>query len=92
MTDFEKFAEQNPKFSFVPVMMKADSDEWGGENGYIDAKLLKRYVSDVSKPIYYLTRPAGMVMAMYDMFVEEGANADDIRAEEFSGYRWLLIT
>ncbi|WP_010532035.1 FAD-dependent oxidoreductase [Lentibacillus jeotgali] len=85
-SDLKKFEEQNPNFKFVPVMTQADSDEWNGESGYIDEDMLKRYVSDVSEPIYYLSGPGGMVNDMYDMLVEAGANEDNIRAEEFYGY------
>ncbi len=85
-SDFREFEKKNPNFTFVPVMTQADSDEWNGESGYIDEDMLKRYVSDVSAPIYYLSGPAGMVNAMYEMLVEAGANEDNIRAEEFSGY------
>ncbi|HLR63636.1 MAG TPA: FAD-dependent oxidoreductase [Lentibacillus sp.] len=85
-SDLKEFEEQNPNFKFVPVMTQADSDEWNGESGYIDEDMLKRYVSDVSEPIYYLSGPGGMVNDMYDMLVEAGANEDNIRAEEFYGY------
>ncbi|GAB4073041.1 FAD-dependent oxidoreductase [Barrientosiimonas marina] len=85
MSDLREFEKENPNFTFVPVMTQADS-EWDGESGHIDADMLKRYVSDVSKPIYYLSGPPGMVNAMYDMLVEAGANEDNIRAEEFGGY------
>lgn len=85
-SDFEKFANQNPNFEYVPVMTEADSDKWNGESGHIDEEMLKRYVSDVSKPIYYLAGPADMVKAMYKLLVDAGANEDNIRAEEFSGY------
>src|SRR5699024_9843434 len=85
-SDLKEFEEQNPNFKFVPVMTQADTDEWNGESGYIDEDMLKRYVSDVSEPIYYLSGPGGMVNDMYDMLVEAGANEDNIRAEEFYGY------
>ncbi|WP_174614404.1 FAD-dependent oxidoreductase [Virgibacillus ihumii] len=86
MSDLEKFEKQNSNFEFVPVMTQTDSDEWNGENGHIDEEMLKRYVSDVSKPIYYLAGPPDMVKAMYKLLVDAGANEDNIRAEEFSGY------
>ncbi|MEN1970416.1 FAD-dependent oxidoreductase [Lentibacillus sp. N15] len=85
-SDFEEMAEKNPNFTFVPVMTRVDEDIWSGENGHIDADMLKRHVSDVSKPIYYLAGPADMVQAMQKMLIEAGANEDNIRAEEFSGY------
>ncbi|QKY70038.1 FAD-dependent oxidoreductase [Lentibacillus sp. CBA3610] len=85
-SDFKAFEEKNPNFKYIPVMTKAGADEWNGESGYIDEEMLKRYVSDVSEPIYYLSGPGDMVNAMYDMLVEAGANEDNIRAEEFYGY------
>lgn len=86
LSDFEKMAEKHDNFTFVPVMTRAKENEWNGERGHIDADMLKRHVKDVSAPIYYLSGPADMVQSMYDMLVEAGANEDNIRAEEFSGY------
>ncbi|MFD2761088.1 FAD-dependent oxidoreductase [Lentibacillus juripiscarius] len=86
MSDFREFEKKNPHFTFVPVMTQTDSGEWNGESGHIDEDMLKRHVSDVSEPIYYLSGPAGMVTVMYDMLVEAGVNEDNIRAEEFTGY------
>lgn len=85
LADFEEFAEKNPDFSFVPVMTRAD-EKWDGESGYIDAAMLKRHVSDVHKPIYYLSGPADMVYDMREMLMEAGANEANIRVEEFPGY------
>ena len=84
--DFETFAKQNDNFKFVPVYNDAPSAEWTGERGMIDAAMLKRHVSDVAAPIYYLSGPAGMVKAMRQMLITAGANEDNIRTEEFSGY------
>ncbi|MGY0692440.1 FAD-dependent oxidoreductase [Virgibacillus sp. FSP13] len=85
-SDLEDLAEKNPNFKFVPVMTRADATEWNGESGHIDVDMLKRHVSDISAPIYYLAGPADMVQAMQKMLIEAGANEDNIRAEEFSGY------
>lgn len=86
MSDFEDFAKKNSNFTFVPVMTESKIDEWNGESGYIDADTLRRHVSDISAPIYYLSGPAGMVRDMHQMLIETGANEDNIRTEEFSGY------
>ncbi|GIO24023.1 FAD-dependent oxidoreductase [Oceanobacillus sp. J11TS1] len=86
LSDFEELEEKNPNFKFVPVMTRADADEWSGERGHIDADLLKRYVSDINKPIYYLSGPGDMIEAMQEMLVEAGVNEDNIRSEEFPGY------
>ncbi|MGH8396747.1 MAG: FAD-dependent oxidoreductase [Gammaproteobacteria bacterium] len=84
--DFERFASENKNFKFVPVYNEAPVGGKPGEVGFIDAKMLKKYVPDVTVPIYYLSGPAGMVKAMRQMLVAAGANEDNIRTEEFSGY------
>lgn len=84
--DFEGFAASNAHFKFVPVYAEASAAEWAGERGFIDAGMLKRHVPNVAAPIYYLAGPAGMVKAMREMLVAAGANEDNIRTEEFSGY------
>lgn len=86
MSDLEGFAKENPNFTFVPIMTDAKPDEWNGESGRIDANMFKRHVSDISAPIYYLSGPADMVQDMRKMLIETGANEDNIRIEEFSGY------
>jgi ferredoxin-NADP reductase len=84
--DFAAFAGTNKNFKFVPVYADASAAEWAGERGFIDAAMLKKYVPDIAAPIYYLSGPAGMVKAMRQMLVAAGANEDNIRTEEFSGY------
>lgn len=86
LSDFEEMANKHDNFTFVPVMTRVEEGDWDGERGHIDADMLKRHVKDVSAPIYYLSGPADMVQSMYSMLVEAGANEDNIRAEEFSGY------
>ncbi|HWQ69682.1 MAG TPA: FAD-dependent oxidoreductase [Patescibacteria group bacterium] len=84
--DLEGFGKENPNFTFVPVYTSVSETEWNGERGDIHAGTLRKYVSDVAAPIYYLAGPGGMVKAMRHMLVETGANEDNIRTEEFSGY------
>lgn len=86
MSDLKAFAEKASHFSFVPVMTDTKSDEWSGESGYIDEEMFKRHVSDISTPVYYLSGPAGMVQDMREMLIHAGANEDNIKTEEFSGY------
>ena len=84
-SDLEHLAATNRNFAFVPAY-NASSEAGTGEHGLIDAAMLKRHVPDLVAPIYYLAGPAGMVQAMRQMLVTAGANEDNIRTEEFSGY------
>lgn len=86
MADFKDLANKNPHFTFVPVMTEAEPGEWDGETGFINEELLKRHVTDIGAPIYYLSGPGSMVKDMYKMLVDAGANEDNIRTEEFPGY------
>jgi ferredoxin-NADP reductase len=84
--DFERFAQANPNFTFVPVLSADAPEDWSGERGRVDEALLKRHVADLHAPIYYLSGPEGMVKAMRGLLVDLGINEDNIRTEEFAGY------
>lgn len=86
LADLDGFAKENQNFTFVPVMTRLSPDEWKGETGHVSSEMLKKYVTDLSSPIYYLAGPAEMVAAMRQVLTDANVNEDNIRTEEFSGY------
>jgi ferredoxin-NADP reductase len=78
----------NPRFRLVATMtdMSRSAMTWGGETGFIDAPMLRRYVESLHGPIFYIAGPPGMVVAMQKMLGEAGVDPDDMRIEEFAGY------
>ncbi|HUC96783.1 MAG TPA: FAD-dependent oxidoreductase [Candidatus Saccharimonadales bacterium] len=86
IAELENFAKNNPNFKFVPVYTKVSEKQWSGEKGHIDLQMLKKYIPEPALPIYYLSGPATMVKAMRRLLIEVGADEDNIRVEEFSGY------
>lgn len=84
LSDLKGFAELNHNLNFVPVMTRDES--WTGERGHIDEEMLRRYVDDLSLPIYYISGPAPMVSAMRQLLAGVGVSEDNIRTEEFPGY------
>lgn len=86
MTDFEQFAKNNPNFTYVPVASDDALANWTGERGHINEAMVRKYVSDLKTPIFYLSGPEGMVKAMRQLLIDLGVNEDNIRTEEFSGY------
>lgn len=78
----------NSNYKFIGTMtdMKNSKMEWKGETGYIDESMLKKYITDLSVPIYYLAGPPELVAAMRKILNKSGVDDDDIRTEEFSGY------
>lgn len=78
----------NPNFVFVPSMTKMAESHlpWTREIGFIDGKMLGKNIPNLQGPIYYLAGPPAMVVALRQMLSAAGADEDDIRTEEFSGY------
>jgi len=85
-SDFKRFAKDNPNFTYVAVATDSAPDDWSGERGRINAEMVKKYVPDLSQPIYYLSGPGEMVKAMRELLIELQVDEDKIRTEEFSGY------
>ncbi len=83
--DFAQLAKDNPNFTYVMTVDEAVGD-WHGERGHVTAEMVKKYVPDLGKPIYYLSGPEGMVKAMRKLLVDLKVNEDNIRTEEFTGY------
>jgi ferredoxin-NADP reductase len=87
LDELRALAEQDANLRFVPTMSGLDaSDAWEGERGHIDASMLGRHLEGVTNAIYYLTGPPGMVHGLRTMLIDAGADEDDIRTEEFTGY------
>lgn len=84
--DFEQFAQNNPNFTYIPTASDSAGDDWAGERGQVDAGMIEKYVPDLTRPIFYLSGPEGMVKAMRQLLVDMNANEDNIRTEEFPGY------
>jgi ferredoxin-NADP reductase len=79
---------ENPNFTLVATMTKMEksSQPWHGETGLIDEAMLRRHLSNISHPIYYVSGPPTMVAAMQKILKEAGVKSENVRAEEFSGY------
>lgn len=81
-------AQQNPNFHLVSTMTGMDRShrEWKGETGFISKDMLVKHLTKLQGPIYYVAGPPAMVTAMREILTGAGADEDDIRTEEFSGY------
>lgn len=88
-------ARENPRFTFVPTMTKMSESRrpWTGETGYITHELIERHLKrgpsadeELPGPIYYMAGPPAMVAGLRTMLNEAGADDDDLRTEEFTGY------
>ena len=88
LDELREVPKNNPNCIFVGTMteMQNSKSEWHGETGYVTKAMLMKQIDDLTLPIYYVSGPASMVAAMRKLLNESGANDDNIRTEEFSGY------
>jgi ferredoxin-NADP reductase len=85
LTALEK---DNTNYNLIATMTEIDKSNryWSGEKGFINKKMLQKYLPDLYSPIYYSAGPSEMVAAMRKILNDLGVDDDNIRTEEFSGY------
>lgn len=88
LAELQQLEQQNQNFRLVATMteMSKSARKWDGETSLVNAALVKRFVRDLTAPIYYVAGPPAMVDAMQDMLRSDGITDDSIRSEEFYGY------
>jgi ferredoxin-NADP reductase len=89
LSELEDMARKNPSFSLVATMTEPEDSKtkWQGTIGLIDEAMLKKHVSDLQAPIYYLAGMPKVVDAMKALLDRLAVNSDKIRAEEWSGFK-----
>lgn len=77
----------NPNFKLIATMtdMENSKQQWQGEKGYINADMIKKYVTDLNA-VWYISGPAAMVKAMREILTQLNVDDDFVKTEEFSGY------
>ena len=85
LTDVQK---SNANFKLIASMTDVDgSKDWKGETGFFTKEMLEKYIGDLSIPIYYISGPPSMVTSIRKTLSEAGIDDDNIRTEEFTGYK-----
>jgi ferredoxin-NADP reductase len=78
----------NPNFRLICTMteMSKSKKEWKGETALMDKEMLRRHLTNLQGPIYYIAGPHTMVTAMRATLVSARVEENDIRTDEFVGY------
>lgn len=86
--ELDELQQTHPQFRMIATMTapQTSAQPWSGETGVIDAELLKRHLSDLTSPIYYVAGPPPMALAMLDLLQDLGVDDDAIKSAEFYGY------
>jgi ferredoxin-NADP reductase len=88
LAELQELERHNPRFRLIATMtlMGSSSQPWTGSMSQIDEAFVRRAVSDLLRPIYYVVGPPGMAESIRQTLNNTGVNDDDIRSEEFYGY------
>ena len=86
---FEEFSQlQKLNFQYVPnITRKSKEDsEWTGERGYIDEKMIRKYVENPEKAAYFLIGPSVFMWSMFKLVKSLGVKESQISFDEYTGY------
>jgi ferredoxin-NADP reductase len=88
LEELQALAKRNPNYQLIASMTKMEQSHrpWHGETGPINQEMLARHLQNALSPVYYIAGPPAMVQSLHTMIQQSGIAANDIRAEEFSGY------
>ena len=87
LSDIESWQGRNANFRLVATITEPSADEpWKYGTGLMNAAFIKPHLEGASHAIYYLAGPPAFVTAMRAALEQLGADPDDVRTEEFSGY------
>lgn len=77
------------QLTLVPTMteMQKSSKTWFGEHTYVSWNMINKYIPSGQEAMYYIAGTQGMVDNLRTMLRDNGVSDDDIRFEEFSGYK-----
>jgi ferredoxin-NADP reductase len=86
--EFAKLAQTHANLNYVPTMTQPAKarQPWGGEQGHVDADLLRRHIPQIATSIFYIAGPPGLVSAVTKAVSQAGVDPVHIRCEEFMGY------
>ncbi len=85
LDDLIMLQQQNSHFKLIPTLALPD-DGWTSEIGFITHTMIKKYITTLDKPIYYICGSPAMVTTLQETLVEMGIEEDKIHIEDFPGY------
>lgn len=88
LNELKYYQEKNINYKLIATMTQSTEikNNWSSETTYINIELLKKYLSDLTNPVFYLAGPSAMVIAMHKMLINNGVNSTNINIEKFTGY------
>jgi len=88
LEELREMEQYNTRYKLICTVTQPEKAKipWQGEAGRISIEMLRKWIPDLSVPIYYIAGPPNMVDGARQMLINSGIVEEDIRAEEFYGY------
>ena len=88
LEELREMEQYNTRYKLICTVTQPEKAKipWQGETGRISIEMLRKWIPDLSVPIYYIAGPPNMVDGVRQMLINSGIVEEDIRAEEFYGY------
>ena len=80
------YHHKNPNFKYIEVLSENIPKHWTGESGYIDKKIIQKYVDDLQSRHYYISGPEPMVDAVKIKLSSIAIDDNHIHQDWFPGY------
>ncbi|CAN5453488.1 ferredoxin--NADP reductase [soil metagenome] len=83
LDEFFELSEKHSHFKFIPVVDDVNDEMWNYEKGFISAEMLRKYISDLSKPVYHIVGPPQMVDSVLKILSDNGVDTKNIKTERY---------
>jgi ferredoxin-NADP reductase len=86
--ELKKIGEQHNTIKIVYTITKPEESQmpWDGEKGRITEEMIKKYVPDVTNPLFYVVGPPPMEEATTKLLKDMKIPEQNILTEAFTGY------
>ena len=86
--DFFNLKEKSFLFNFIQTISRPEESKapWSGETGRVNAKMIRKYVSQFKEAYYYISGPVTMVDGLFGEVTSLGVDKNQIIKEKFTGY------
>lgn len=84
----EKISAKSKTIHIIYTLTKPEESKqlWTGESGRISSDLIRKYIKDLSAPLYLIVGPSAMVESTDGLLRDMGIAREQIRVEDFTGY------
>lgn len=86
LEELQSAEKENPNIKIIYTITHPEKSSWQAETGRISDVLIKKYIQDLSKPIFMIAGPPKMVDAAVDLLQKMGIEEGKIKVDHFTGY------